>query len=57
MGGLHTSGSEIVFSVTVRQIESDGDDADESKVIRLKCVLGPGDTPEPVFTVMLPDED
>lgn len=52
-----TSGSEIVFSVSVRQIESGGDDADESKVIRLKCVLGPGDTPEPVFTVMLSNED
>ena len=24
---------------------------------RLKCTVGPGDTPEPVVTILLPDED
>ena len=27
------------------------------RVIELKCVVGPGDTAEPVLTIMLPDED
>ena len=27
------------------------------RIVRLKCVCGPGDTPEPCFTLMLPEED
>jgi hypothetical protein len=26
-------------------------------LVTLKAVCGPGDTPEPVITIMLPDED
>jgi len=27
------------------------------RLVSLKAVIGPGDTPEPVITIMLPDED
>jgi hypothetical protein len=30
---------------------------DRRDLISLKAVCGPGDTPEPVITIMLPDED
>lgn len=29
----------------------------EAEEVNLKAVIGPGDTPEPVITLMLPDED
>ena len=29
----------------------------KAALIKLKMVIGPGDTPEPVITIMLPDED
>ena len=30
---------------------------DRRDLVTLKAVCGPGDTPEPVITIMLPDED
>ncbi|MCB0909935.1 MAG: hypothetical protein KDB63_22795 [Nocardioidaceae bacterium] len=39
------------FSLYVQNDES------ELKEVQLKSVCGPGDTPEPVITIMLPDED
>jgi hypothetical protein len=29
----------------------------ELETVQLRAVCGPGDTPEPVITIMLPDED
>ena len=34
-----------------------GGKAQKPRLIHLKLVCGPGDTPEPVITIMLPDED
>ena len=34
-----------------------GGKAQKPHLIHLKLVCGPGDTPEPVITIMLPDED
>lgn len=30
---------------------------EKEECVKLKAIIGPGDTPEPVLTVMLPDED
>jgi hypothetical protein len=47
------NGSEVRFAVHVRN-----DNRDRTPpLVRLKAVCGPGDGGEPVFTVMLPDED
>ena len=34
-----------------------GGNVQKPRLIHLKLVCGPGDTPEPVITIMLPDED
>lgn len=43
--------SEIIFYVAFAI------DANNTKTIGLKAVIGPGDNAEPVLTIMLPDED
>lgn len=46
-------GSEIRFRLRVRNDNRPG----EPPLVTLKAVLGPGDDPEPVITIMLPEED
>jgi hypothetical protein len=46
-------GSEVCFGVRVRNDNREG----MPPLIRLRAVCGPGDDPEPVITVMTPDED
>jgi hypothetical protein len=41
----------IFFEVIFQMTES------KQEVIKLKAIIGPGDTPEPVLTIMLPEED
>ena len=43
--------SQILFEVLVRN------DNTRPKLVTLKAICGPGDTPEPVLTILLPDED
>lgn len=43
--------SILLFKVTYQMQE------DKSESVNLKAVIGPGDTPEPVLTIMLPHED
>ena len=53
-------GDKIFFFVTVLNwVYVDGKRTERVKQesVRLKAVCGPGDTPEPVITIMLPDED
>ena len=45
------SGSEACFDVLIRQSET------KLTRVALKAVCSPGDDPEPVITIMLPDED
>lgn len=45
------AGSEMRFSVFVRCNDR------RLREIHLKAICGPGDTAEPVITIMLPDED
>ena len=42
---------ELRFEVLVRN------DNTTPKPVTLKAICGPGDTPEPVLTILLPDED
>jgi hypothetical protein len=51
--GRGGSGSEVRFSVHVRNDNREG----SPPLVRLKAACGPGDTGEPVITVMLPDEN
>ena len=44
-------GSVVTFCVEVR------DKDDMAKRVDLKAICGPGDDPEPVVTIMLPNED
>jgi len=44
-------GSELLFHVLVRN------DNIATKLVTLKALCGPGNTPDPVLTIMLPDED
>lgn len=44
-------GNIVTFCVEVR------DEDDLAKRVDLKAICGPGDDPEPVMTIMLPDED
>ncbi|MCC6127468.1 MAG: hypothetical protein IT426_21120 [Pirellulales bacterium] len=43
--------SELQFTVLVKN------DNTSPKPVTLKAICGPGDTPEPVITIMLPNED
>lgn len=43
--------NQMLFDLYVQQ------DKSGPKRVTLKVVCGPGDTPEPVLTIMLPDED
>ena len=47
------NGSTLLFKVHVRNDNRDC----MPPLVTLKAVCGPGDTPEPVITIMLPDED
>ncbi len=47
------SGDTLLFKLHVR---NDNREA-TPPLVTLKAVCGPGDTPEPVITIMLPDED
>lgn len=44
-------GTELHFNLLVRN------DNTAPKLVTLKAICSPGDTPEPVLTIMLPDED
>jgi hypothetical protein len=44
-------GTELLFEVLVRN------DNTAPKPVTLKAICGPGDTPEPVLTILLPHED
>jgi hypothetical protein len=46
-------GSEIHFQLHVRNDNRPG----EPPLVTLKAVVGPGDDPEPVITIMMSDED
>jgi hypothetical protein len=47
------NGSRIAYSLYVVSRENGG----EAQLVHLKAVCGPGDTPEPAITIMLPSED
>jgi hypothetical protein len=49
------SGSTLFFKLYVRNHNRDR--LDSRDLVTLKAICGPGDTPEPVITIMLPDED
>jgi hypothetical protein len=46
-------GAEVRFAIRVRNDDREG----LPPLVRLRAVCGPGDDPEPVITVMTPDED
>ena len=53
-------GEMILFPVSVRNwVRVNGKRTARVKLetVQLKAVCGPGDTPAPVITIMLPDED
>lgn len=45
------SGDTLLYRLTFIMGEQ------QPRLVELKAVIGPGDTPEPVITIMLPDED
>ena len=47
-------GTEILYSL---HCVPRGGKGHQPRLTQLKMVCGPGDTPEPVITIMLPDED
>jgi hypothetical protein len=47
-------GTEILYSL--HRVPRGGN-GHQPRLTQLKMVCGPGDTPEPVITIMLPDED
>ena len=49
------SGDTLLFQLYVRN--HNREQLDRRDLVTLKAVCGPGDTPEPVITIMLPDED
>lgn len=65
----HGGGSRLMFEVLFRMPDRDDWQANERtfredgrtdrtmREVTLKSLIGPGDTPEPVLTIMLPDED
>lgn len=55
-----TAGDTFLFPVCIQNwVRVDGKHTERAKLetVQLKAVCGPGDTPEPVITIMLPDED
>jgi hypothetical protein len=48
-------GDTLFFKLYVRNHNRER--LDRRDLVTLKAVCGPGDTPEPVITIMLPDED
>lgn len=49
------TGDTLLFKLSVRRHNRER--LDSRDLVTLKAVCGPGDTPEPVITIMLPDED
>ena len=49
------SGSTLLFKLYVRNHNRER--LDSRDLVTLKAICGPGDTPEPVITIRLPDED
>ncbi|MGE4266341.1 MAG: DUF6573 family protein [Deferribacterales bacterium] len=49
-------GDQLIFGVYSRKVNNNGSDG-RLELVKLKAVIGPGDTPEPVLTVMFPEED
>ena len=47
------AGSVILFDLILPQTVRDGNE----HIVQLKAVCGPGDTPEPVITIMRPQDD
>jgi hypothetical protein len=54
-GAAKFSGSTLLFKLYVRNHNRER--LDSRDLVTLKAICGPGDTPEPVITIMLPDED
>lgn len=54
IAGKKTNASEILYTVLVVPREGKGT---RPQPLQLKAVVGPGDTLDPVITIMLPDED
>jgi uncharacterized protein DUF6573 len=50
-----SNGDTLLFKLSVRSHNRER--LDSRDLVTLKAVCGPGDTPEPVITIMLPDED
>jgi len=48
------SGDQLLFQLY--RIPRDGHST-EAVLVTLKLIIGPGDTPEPVITILLPNED
>jgi hypothetical protein len=48
-------GDTLLFKLYVRNHNRER--LDRRDLVTLKAVIGPGDTPEPVITIMLPEED
>jgi len=48
-------GDTLLFKLYVRNHNRER--LDSRDLVTLKAVCGPGDTPEPVITIMLPDQD
>jgi hypothetical protein len=55
MSARVNGGDTLMFRLYVRNHNRERLTRDD--LITLKAVVGPGDTPEPVITIMLPDED
>ena len=49
------NGDTLLFQLSVRSHNRER--LDGRDLVTLKAVCGPGDTPDPVITIMLPDED
>ena len=49
------NGNTLLFKLSVRSHNRER--LGSRDLVTLKAVCGPGDTPEPVITIMLPDED
>lgn len=47
---------EILFGAYSTRVNNNGSDG-KLELVKLKAVIGSGDTPEPVLTVMFPEED
>lgn len=53
MQARRVDGDLLVFRLHIRNDNLPGN----PPLVTLKAVIGPGDTPEPVITIMLPEED